>query len=411
MRTTRRAPALVILLVASAALGSSGCFYQATLGAQRSPDGAWGATGGMMAGIQLHVGKPTHLGLATEGSIAAYENSEGGGYAVTAPVAAVGHVRVAGDDHRALAVQGEVGLPLVQNAAYFAPDPTSGTRRAEGSVAGSRAGRAMVAIGGDFNFSDHPNPENYLSTSVGVESFAIAGPNFEDVVTFGPVATIGVSVSAHDIGEFIDCLMSKNGHSAACGDLPGVRGARRAAAMLRGMNIRVWQGDITTLEVDAIVNAAKSSLLGGGGVDGAIHRAAGPELVRECRLLGGCPTGEARITGGHRLPARHVIHTVGPVWRGGDAGEPALLASCYRQSLALAARHDLASIAFPGISTGIYGYPLEPAATVAVTAVLAFAGENPRPERVVLCTFDDRATRVMRETLARLRAAPGAAPA
>lgn len=213
-----RVPALLTALMASAALGSSGCFYQATLGAQRSPDGAWGATGGMMAGIQVHVGESTHLGVATDGSITGYANSEGGGYAVAAPVAAVAHVRVAGDTHRALAIQGEVGLPLTQNAAYFEPDPTSGTRRVEGSVAGSRAGRAMIAIGGDFNFSDDPNPENYLSTSVGIESYAIGGPNFEDVMTVGPVATIGLSVSAHDIGNFIDCLMSKNDHSAACDD-------------------------------------------------------------------------------------------------------------------------------------------------------------------------------------------------
>jgi len=131
--------------------------------------------------------------------------------------------------------------------------------------------------------------------------------------------------------------------------------------------LRALQADITTLDVDAIVNAANTSLLGGGGVDGAIHRAAGPELVQACRLLGGCQTGHAKLTRGFLLPARHVIHAVGPVWHGGTHGEAQLLASCYQQSLQLARAHALTSIAFPAISTGIYGYPLEPAAKIAIS--------------------------------------------
>jgi O-acetyl-ADP-ribose deacetylase (regulator of RNase III) len=151
--------------------------------------------------------------------------------------------------------------------------------------------------------------------------------------------------------------------------------------------IHIIQGDITRLDVGAIVNAANSSLLGGGGVDGAIHRAAGPALLDECRKLGGCPTGEARRTGGHRLRARHVIHTVGPVYHGGQRGEADLLRSCYRESLRLAAEAGLKSIAFPCISTGVYGYPQSEACQLAVATVIDWLQSHDLPEQVTFCCF------------------------
>lgn len=172
---------------------------------------------------------------------------------------------------------------------------------------------------------------------------------------------------------------------------------------MSGAALEVVVGDITMLDVDAIVNAANTSLLGGGGVDGAIHRAAGPELLDECRALNGCETGQAKMTRGYRLAARYVIHTVGPVWRGGASDEDKLLASCYRQSLSLANAHGLTSIAFPAISTGVYGFPAERAARIAVETCREALSDHSSVGQVIFCCFSNESAALHRNALAQSR--------
>ena len=173
-----------------------------------------------------------------------------------------------------------------------------------------------------------------------------------------------------------------------------------SARLIGGARLEVIVADITTLSVDAIVNAANTSLLGGGGVDGAIHRAAGPELLAECRTLNGCATGDAKITRGYRLPAKHVIHAVGPVWNGGSQGEDELLASCYRRAIELCRSHDLASIAFPAISTGVYRFPAERAANIAVATAVDALTATPCVNLVIFCCFSGDSGRLHEAALA-----------
>lgn len=246
----------------------------------------------------------------------------------------------------------------------------------------------------DFNWVTwEDEAANYLENPRQIES--------ADLETLQKLITTHVRADRFNSGHLAQ--MVENGQILAI--LKRLGAIRRQMEAFRSdsqQRIRVVQGDITRQQVDAIVNAAKESLLGGGGVDGAIHRAAGPELLAECRTLGGCPTGEAKITQGYNLPARWVIHTVGPVWQGGQQREDELLASCYRNSLALAVAHNIRTLAFPAISTGVYGFPLERATRIAMAVVTTFLSRSAFVEEVRFICFGDEAYEVYQAALSTL---------
>ena len=246
----------------------------------------------------------------------------------------------------------------------------------------------------DFNWVTwEDEAANYLENPRQIES--------ADLETLQKLITTHVRADRFNSGHLAQ--MVENGQILAI--LKRLGAIRRQMEAFRSdsqQRIRVVQGDITRQQVDAIVNAAKESLLGGGGVDGAIHRAAGPELLAECRTLGGCPTGEAKITQGYNLPARWVIHTVGPVWQGGQQREDELLASCYRNSLALAVAHNIRTLAFPAISTGVYGFPLERATRIAMAEVTTFLSRSAFVEEARFICFGDEAYEVYQAALSTL---------